>query len=125
MPTKKNCWPDGRAKVWFEVYNQERDICAAGTLLGAVRFAKRSLKQHPRDGVHPVDVLIYEVHSRGGWNSPKEDKVKPPRSLVEFLPAKEKAAAMRELAFRCLSKGVTEEDQRLYRLLARSLGLKA
>ena len=118
-------WSDGRPKVWFEIYHQHGDVHATATLNAAVRAAKGYLKHGlyfvKKGKVNPLDLLIYEVHSRGGWQTLKEDKVLPPRCLVEFMPKKDQVKALHELAWRCYAKGVDEDEQRLAQVLAKGL----
>ena len=68
MDTKKNCWPDGRPKVWFELYVEKTDVDSALTLTACVTASK---KRTLDEGAFS----IYEVHSMGGWKSEKEDKI--------------------------------------------------
>jgi hypothetical protein len=64
-------WSDGRPKVWFEIYVNQMEKDSAQTLQAAVR---KALHGHCA-AFEPSAISIYEVHSMGGWNTTKEDKV--------------------------------------------------
>lgn len=62
-------WADGRPKVWFELYCHKQDLDSSATLAGCLKVAL-AFKSQPKESLS-----IYEVHSMGGWNTNKQDKI--------------------------------------------------